>query len=303
MRVASIDVGSNSLLMLIAEQRPEGRWTRVEEHAEVARISEGLDASGELKEAPVARARAVLQRYVARARELGVQHIWITGTAPFRRARNGAEVARALSEALGVDLRVVSGEEEGALTLRATTASFPMWEAMNVLDIGGASTELLSWTPTSLTSESVDLGVVRLLERYVQHDPPLPDELERLREGIAAELRAKLPVPEASYPLVGVAGTVTSLAALDLRLESWDPDRVQGHRMGIATIRALGEKLWPMTVEARCREIGIDPRRADLVAVGAWYLHAICEHLGVDEVVVSDRGLRWGRLMVEMERS
>ena len=303
MRVASIDVGSNSLLMLIAEQRLDGRWTRLEEHAEVARIAEGLDASGELGEAPAARARAVLQAFVARARVGGVQHIWITGTAPFRRARNGAEVACALSEAVGVEVRVVSGDEEGALTLRATTAAFPMWEAMHVLDIGGASTELLSWTPTHVTSESVDLGVVRLLERYVRHDPPLPEELQTLREEVRAELRAKLPVPAGAYPLVGVAGTVTALAALDLRLDAWDPDRVQGHRLEVSAIRALGEALWPMTVEDRSREIGLDPRRADLIAVGAWYLHAICEHLGVDQVVVSDRGLRWGRLMVEMERA
>lgn len=301
MRVASIDVGSNSLLMLVAERGENGHWERVEEHAEVARISEGLDQHGVLQEGPIGRALAVLRVFVDRARALEVDHIWVTGTAPFRRARNGLEVATLFEESLGVPFRVVSGDEEGALTLLATAASFPQFPRMCVLDIGGASTELLRWEDGVVESQSIDLGVVRLLERYVAHDPPTASELQALRKGIREELRASLTRPEGTWPLVGVAGTVTSLAALDLQLVEWDPVRVQGHRLARSSMEAQGQKLWGQTIEERCRECGVDPRRADVIAIGAWYLYELCVYLQVDEVLVSDRGLRWGRIFEEGE--
>lgn len=302
MRVTSIDVGSNSILMLVAERSDEGRWDRIEERAEVARISEGLDASGRLSPAPIARALSVLRSFVQRARELHSQRIWITGTAPFRRAENGLDVAQTLSEALGVELCVASGEEEGALTLKATTESFPDWSAMQVLDIGGASTELLHWSPKQLKSQSIDLGVVRLMERYVVNDPPTEEELARMREGIRHTLSQQLAKEEGAATLIGVAGTVTSLAALDLKLDTWDPDLVQGHVLRVEAIEAIGRQLWSQTIEERSRAIGLNPRRADVIAVGAWYLWEICTYLEVDHVVVSDRGLRWGRLFMETEK-
>lgn len=301
MRAASIDVGSNSILLLVANIDAVGRWHRVEERAEVARISEGLDTHGFLQDAPVARALAVLEVFVARAKALHAEKIWLTGTAPFRRASNGAAVADAFREQLGLPFDIVSGEEEGALTLHATTASFPEFSTMCVLDIGGASTELLRWDASGTESQSIDVGVVRLLERYVRNDPPTEVELTTLREAIRAALKRSLAVPAGRWPLIGVAGTVTSLAALDLGLSSWDADRVQGHVLSLGSIRALAERLWSQSIEERCLEVGLDARRADVIAIGAWYLYEICTYLQVDSVVVSDRGLRWGRLFQEYE--
>lgn len=296
MRVASIDIGSNSIILLIARRTSDGRWERIEEHTDVARISEGLDTHGTLQPAAVKRATAVLRRFVDRAHHAEVDAILMTGTAPFRRAENGQEIANALAAACDVPLQVVTGEEEGALTLRATLDSFPAVDAMHVLDIGGASTELIRWRPDHTQSRSVDLGVVRLLERFVAHDPPTAAALERMRSYVREALHEAFVPVTPPIPAVGVGGTITSLAALDLDLDAWDPDAVQGHRLRVERIEALGEKLWPMRVQERCDILGVDPRRADVIAVGAWFLHAICERLGVAEMIVSDRGLRWGRI-------
>lgn len=296
MRVASIDVGSNSILMLVAEREHDGPWRRLEDHAAVARIAQGLDEQGRLAEEPVARAQAVLSTFVARARALAVDTILLTGTAPFRRASNGAAVAEALSAALGVRMHVVSGEEEAALTLLATTKSFPDLQESYIVDIGGASTEVLHVNGAAVAVESFDIGVVRLQERFVRNDPPTPDEEAAVRGYVRGAFDAHWPSPVGALPLIGVAGTVTAIAALDLELQAWDPDRVQGHVVSRETIRSWAERLWTMTVEERCVLAGMDARRADVIAVGAWLLYELCACLGVEAITVSDRGLRWGRL-------
>lgn len=296
MRVASIDVGSNSVLMLVAELQDDGHWKRLEDHAAVARIAEGLDHYGRLSEEPVARAQSVLSRFVDHARALHVDAILLTGTAPFRRATNGEAIARQLGDRLGVPMHVVSGDEEAALTLRATIQSFPEQRAHYIVDIGGASTEVLRCVGDAVEVVSFDIGVVRLHERFVRHDPPTDEEQDAVRRFIRRVFHDHWPVPPGALPLIGVAGTVTALAALDLEMTGWDPDRVQGHVVSKGNIRAWAERLWPMNVEARCVLAGMDPKRADVIAVGAWLLYELCAYLEVDAVTVSDRGLRWGRL-------
>jgi|SRR5690625_324935 len=296
MRIASIDIGSNSILLLIAAKDPQGVWRRLEEHTEVARIAEGLDAHGSLQQAAIDRAATVLCRFVEQARAQGVQDILLTGTAPFRRAENGTRVAHFLEDLLGVPLMIASGEEEGALTLRATLDSFGDFAAMRVLDIGGASTELMRWQDGQIQSQSIDVGVVRLLERFVHEDPACRTSLEEMQRFIALQLHHSFEKPADNLPVIGVGGTITSLAALDLGLEVWDPEIVQGYRLKLPNIGTLVERLWPMSVQERCDILRVDPRRADVIGVGASFLHAICEHLQADEIIVSDRGVRWGRV-------
>lgn len=302
MRVASIDIGSNSILLLIAAKDPAGIWRRLEEYTEVARIAEGLDTHGSLQRAAIDRAASVLGRFVGLARDRKVQDILMTGTAPFRRASNGRAVAQYLEERLNVPLMIASGDQEGELTLRATLDSFPAFDAMRVLDIGGASTELICWEHREVQSQSIDVGVVRLLERFVTEDPPSNASLRRMQSYISEELMRHFERPSDGLPIVGVGGTITSLAALDLALERWDPDVVQGHRLKIQSIGKLIDTLWPMSVQQRCDILRVDPRRADVIGVGASFLHAICEHLGAEEIIVSDRGVRWGRVYAWEER-
>lgn len=296
MRVASIDIGSNSIILLIAEQNASGQWHRVEEYTEITRLAEGLDAHHVLQETPVSRSLDVLRRFVLRARTCQCDSILLTGTAPFRRAHNGLDVARAFERVLAIPLHVVTGEEEGRLTLMATRAAFPQMSAMRVLDIGGASTELLCCGHDEPQEQSIDLGVVRLVERFVHHDPPTSEELRVMRVAIRETLHASLVPIGHGLPLIGVGGTVTSLAALALGLTQWDPDTVQGFELSIEEMKRIGETIWPMSLAERSMLPGLDPKRADVVGVGVWYVYEICLYLGLSSIFVSDRGIRWGRI-------
>lgn len=298
MRVASLDVGSNSVLMLVAKRNPDGSWTREEDHAEVTRISQGLDQSGILDDEAIARTLAVLRRFVFRARELNVDRIVATGTAPFRRSSNGVAVARKISEDLGVELEIVSGDEEANLTLEATLASFPALQSNWLVDIGGASTEVILCEGQRREGISLDLGVVRLTERHVRAHPLSDAMISALRDDVRRSLDG-VPTRQAGLPLIGVAGTVTTLAAIDQKMAVWDSDRIQGYRMGPSRILELASTLSALSLEERAKLPGLDPRRADVAPAGAWLLHELCQALEVSELIVSDRGLRWGRLFLE----
>jgi exopolyphosphatase/guanosine-5'-triphosphate,3'-diphosphate pyrophosphatase len=298
-RVASFDIGSNTVLMLVAERR-DGRWHRVADEMAITRISEGLDSSGVLAPHAVARTLAALGPMAQRAREEhGCDLIVATGTAPFRRSTNGAAVAQLVSDTIGAALRVVTGDEEADLVLGASRIAFPEFEQLVVIDIGGASTEVVVAGDT-ITRVSLDVGSVRLTERYAtagEYDRPAHD---RLSAGIAAAIA----VPQASgvvaagsgLPLVGVAGTVTTLACVHLGLAEWDDDAVHGLVMSRAEVVRLAELLPALSVAERCALPGMPAARADVIAAGACLLWALMVALNAEQLIVSDRGIRWGRL-------
>lgn len=297
-RIASVDIGSNSVLMLVAEHR-DGVWQRIDDLVDIARISEGLDASGVLAPHAVARAAAVLARYAARARDLGVDRIVATGTAPFRRARNGAQVAAELSAVLGAPIDVVSGEHEASLSLLATRRAFPELDAMLVVDIGGASTEVIAVRgDASPQMVSVDVGSVRLAERCISSDPISADDETRLVATIdqALDDAGASALLARGGAIVGIAGTVTTLATASLAMDAWDPDVVHGHRIPRAELDRLARALLEATTAERAAMRGVEPKRADVIPAGAVLMRCIAEKAGATEVIVSDRGTRWGRL-------
>lgn len=298
MRVASFDIGSNTALCLVAERR-NGAWVRLADAQEICRVSEGLDQTGVLAEPAIARTEAALQRLVAGLEPWRPERIVATGTAPFRRAANGREVADRLGRTLGVPIDVISGDEEARLGLLSSRAAFPALDTFHVVDIGGASTEIViargdgSWDAVSL-----DVGSVRLTERFVTAHPIADDELARLRDGVERELAraevGELVAPGA--PLVGIAGTVTTLAQAAFAMDAWEPDRVHGARLTRDTVVDLASRLPRLSVAERAAMPGIAAKRADVIAAGAVLLAAIMERVRADDVVVSDRGVRWGRL-------
>ena len=300
-RVASLDAGSNTVLMLLAERAAEGApWQRVEDHASITRVAEGLDASGVLSDAAVARTGDVLAGFGARARAWGADAIVATGTAPFRRSRNGAEAAAALSERLGAAIDVVSGETEAALALLATRCAFPGYAELLVVDIGGASTELIhARADGSSEVVSLDVGSVRLAERTLGRDAVDEAALARLDAAIDAALgvpAARALLGRGVGPVVGVAGTVTTAATVALALDAWDADAVHGAALSIDTIGDVFEKVRSVAVAARASIPGLEPKRADVFPAGARLLWAIARAAGAAQVIVSDRGIRWGRL-------
>lgn len=294
MRCAGIDVGTNTALCLIADT--DGQSVEaVEDHAEIVRLGEGLDQSGTLKPEAMARTLAALQRYVARIRELGCDHVMGVGTESLRGAANGhlfVNDATALLGSVGGHFTVIDGEREARLSWRAVRAAFPSLRGTRtVLDIGGGSTELLVGDDEIEGVVSLPMGSVRLTERLLQNDPPTEAETAALYQTVDAEL-AKAPAPRGT--VVGIAGTVTTLAAMSLRITKYDADRVHGLTLSYDVLQNMTKMLGHTPVADRRRTPGLDPKRADVIYAGAVILERVLARAGADHVLVSDRGIRWG---------
>ncbi|HVY36284.1 MAG TPA: Ppx/GppA family phosphatase [Polyangia bacterium] len=294
--LATIDVGTNTALLLVARVGPGGAVERLDERAEITRLGRGIGAGGALGRAGIDATLDALRGYAEIARQAGAR-IAAVGTEALRRAPNGAEFLGPAAEILGVPIEVIDGEREAALTFRAVVESFPETRRGDVVvvDIGGGSTEIVTahdGNPTS--ARSLPLGSVRLTEQHVRHDPPTSGEVAALRAAVATALRG---IPFATGArLVGVAGTVTSLAAMAESMATYDPERVHGYRLSRPALDAQIARLAASRQADRERIVGLDPRRADVILAGAVILEGIAAAAGAPDVWVSDRGIRWGLL-------
>ena len=294
MRVAAIDLGTNTALLTIADVA-DGRAVALDERAEIVRLGQGLDKTGLLAPAAIERTLAVLVEFTAAVRFYDCERFVAVATEATRKASNGAAFVaaadRALAEA-GGKLEVIDGEREARLAWRAVVASFPeLTGTRTVVDIGGGSTELLVGDATVESVISLPIGSVRLTERLVAHDPPTADEHAQLVALVDAAL-ANAPAPRGT--LVGIAGTVTTLAAMAQSLTTYDGARVHGSRISRATVDALVNQLATTALADKRRTPGLDPKRADVIFAGAVILARVMERAGVADCVVSDRGIRWG---------
>jgi exopolyphosphatase/guanosine-5'-triphosphate,3'-diphosphate pyrophosphatase len=306
MRVSSIDIGSNTVRLLVAEVIGPGAWRVVDQDQTVTRLGEGLARSGVLGEAPMARTLGVVHDYVTRGERHGADAVHIVATSAVREAANGRAFAAAIERATGRQVDVVSGDVEARLTLRGVRHGLgPLSGPVLVFDIGGGSTEyVLAEGDTIVAMTSLKLGVVPLAERF-----PFPDGVDARRyrelyDEVRSRLARELPpaIREARVAhLVGTAGTVTTLAALDLRLTRYDPERVQGHALRRAAIEGLAARLGALTVAERGALPCLEPGRADLIVPGTAIVMATLEQVGVDVLRVSDAGLREGILVHAIE--
>lgn len=305
-RLASIDLGTNTVRLLVVET-PGDPWRVLHEAQCITRLGEGLARTGRLAEEAMARTIAVVARYAARARKLGACTLRIIATSAVREAANGPSFAATVERRTGVPVRVVSGEEEAHLTILGILRGLPdPPDPLLALDIGGGSTELvLAQGGQVRLAASLRLGVVALAERY-----PMPGPVEAARDAaLAAEIRTRLAqgVPRALREigvrdLVGTAGTVTTLAALDLGLPRYDAARIHGHRLERSALERLRQRIGALTVGERAALPCVEPGRADLLLPGLAVLLGILEVTGADGVVVSEWGLREG-ILVEALRA
>ena len=300
MRLATIDLGTNTVRLLVADIAAVGRWKTVVQDQRVTRLGEGLRASGRLAETPMNRTAATVTEYARRAREAGAGALRIIATSAVRDAANGREFAIAVERASGQAVEIVSGEEEARLTIRGIVAGLGTAQGrLLAFDIGGGSTERVE------TAISLRLGVVPLSERF---PCPMRVDVDRYR-AMESEIRHGLEqeLPHAVRAsgvadLVGTAGTVTTLAALDLGLRSYDAERVQGHRLSRAAIEKLRDRLCMLTQDERGRLPCLEPGRADLIVPGVAIVLASLDVTRTDAVVVSDWGLREGIMAETIER-
>ena len=298
MRVASIDIGTNSVLLLVAERDGAGTLAAVLERARVTRLGAGVDRTRQLAPEAVERTLACLGDYAADLRRLGVTRLDVVGTSAMRDASAGELFVARAGELLGVAPRVVSGDEEARLTFEGALVGLDLAGALSVFDVGGGSTEIVRGTrdgasATVLEAVSLDVGSVRLTERHVRSDPPTRAELDAVRADVAGALEGATR-PRAGEPLVGIAGTVTTLAAVARAIAPYDGARVHGVRLSRDEVSAVSRRFASLALAERSQLAGIDPARADVVPAGAALVEELLAWAGADELVVSDRGVRWG---------
>ncbi|NVB37947.1 Ppx/GppA family phosphatase [Pseudenhygromyxa sp. WMMC2535] len=292
---AVIDIGSNSILLLIASRGPDGALAIARDEATVARLSQGVAASGRLATEAVARALEVLRRYRAIAAAEGIESLEAVATEGLRMAENPEDFLEPAAEILGAPVRMISGDEEAALSYRSIALEQPADQPLRVVDIGGASTELIVGRGLDIEQAvSHRMGSVRMSERFIDGHPPSASAIAAIaaaaRDCLAAQPLA--PAPE----LVGLAGTVTTIGALAAGLERYERDRVDGLRLDIDRIRALRDELATWSLERLQAVPLLGKGRADLIVTGATLLLALLEHCGADTLVIRDRGLRYALL-------
>lgn len=300
--LAAVDLGTNTVRVLVAEADPVGGLVPVWSDQMVTRLGEGLAARGTLAPAATSRTLAAVRAYRDRARALGAAEILLVGTAAVRQAKDGDEFLARLRAEPGIRPRVVSGAEEAGLTLLGVTWGLRRISGLvGVLDIGGGSTEVLvAEGDRARAAVSLALGVVPLMERFFVHDPVERAEMVACRAYVDGRLREEAWPRLAPYrprTIVAAAGTPTALAALDLGLPAYDPTRVHGHRLGILTIERLTARLAALPRARRAQAPGLEPGRADVIVPGGIVLAAALAGLGLPEAVVSDTGLREGVLL------
>jgi exopolyphosphatase/guanosine-5'-triphosphate,3'-diphosphate pyrophosphatase len=285
-RVAAIDLGSNSTRLLVADVA-EGRVDELTRHLRITRLGEGVDARGRLLPLPIARVRNCLSDYRRTIEDLGAERVLVIGTSAVRDAENGEAFLGEIEWSYGFATRLLSGDEEALLTFRGVAAERRLEPGTLIVDVGGGSTELIMGRHRGVDHHgSLDLGCVRMTERFLASDPPTADELEACAEAV----RSALPrlAPRAA---IGVAGTVTSLAALDLGLVTYDSELVHGHLISAAAVEEQLDRLASLSVAERRRVPGLEPERAPVIVAGAVILHEVLAAFGLAGLEASERDL------------
>ncbi len=300
-RSAFIDVGTNTVLCLIADLREMGRFRVLDDLAEIAGLGRGVDQTGLIGAAGEEQCGRILEHYRDHCLNLGVEQIFAVGTSALRDARNSAEVRARLGARLGCEIRVISGAEEAAYSFLAVQRGLSLTGELLVIDIGGGSTEFIRGNAQGLVSAvSVDVGSVRLTERFLHSDPVGSAEVTVLQDAVEralAPLRERCLAADVGLTLVGIAGTFTTLAAVEKRLERYSHTAVHGSRLSLAEVRRQIRLFQGKSIAQRQRIEGLDPKRADVILAGACMIERIMNLFHADSVVVSDQGVRYGLLL------
>lgn len=292
MRVAAIDVGTNSTRLLVAEGLADG-FRSVERRMVITRLGQGVNERRILAPEALLRTLATIADYAATCGELGVKKLRVTGTSAVRDAHNREEFFDGVRTLTGAEAEVLSGEAEAAATFLGALSDLPDPGPVLVVDIGGGSTEFIAGRSQPERLASLNIGCVRMLEKHLHSDPPAPEELEALREEVRGEIDRivddLLVVPGSL--LVGVAGTVTQLAALKAGIPVYDPDVTHHAVLTHGDVRMLARRLESLTYTQRKRIKGLEPGRADVIVAGAEILLCVMEAFDMAEVLTSEKDI------------
>ncbi len=293
---ASIDIGSNTLLLLIVDD-VSGELIRVVDACEFGRLGQGMATSSSLHPDAIARSLAILERYRSQLdAHVGVK-IGCVATQAIREAKNRDDFLGPAEKILGTRIEVISGKREAELVARAVANSFPELceDELVVVDVGGGSTEFIHIKNREIVFlRSIPIGAVRLSERFLKADPATAEETKSLISAIDTEL-ASLDLPH-GVPIVGTAGTATTIATLKLKLGSYEPDRIHGLELGPGEVAMTLAVLLESTIEKKKNLRGLEPNRAEVIAAGVAIYSRVLEKCKANTFVVCDRGVRWGLL-------
>jgi exopolyphosphatase / guanosine-5'-triphosphate,3'-diphosphate pyrophosphatase len=298
-RLAAVDVGTNSTRLLVADVAGGAIVVTHAREMVITRLGKGVDRAGRFDPQALARTLEVLAGYAETCRRLGVTRRRVVATSATRDAADRRAFLDGVRDLLGVDAEVLTGEAEAALTYRGATADLPGEEPTLVVDIGGGSTELIlgdGAAPRAMVS--LDIGCVRLFERHLRGDPPAAAEVAALRADVAAHLDGAAALdPAAADRVVGVAGTVTTVAAIALGLDAYDPRRIHRSTLAAADVAATAGKLAAMTVAERAAMPVMARGREDVIAAGALLLDELVQRFQIREVIASEADILDGALL------
>ena len=293
-RVAVVDLGTNSSRLLVADVE-NGVVRELERRLEITRLGEGVDARHQLLPQAIARVRNVLADYRRAAEELGAERTLAFATSAVRDAENGEAFLGEIEWSYGFETLLLSGNDEALLTFRGVSSDREVEDETLVIDVGGGSTELILGGARGVSfHESYDLGCVRLTERF-------PGNPEGAAEHVRALLETEIPAEIRPPRAIGVAGTITQLATVDLGLEREEPDLVHGHRLSTKAIQDLLERWAAMPVEEIRRVRGMNPDRAPVIVAGTVVVLETLRHFDLDELEVSERDNLYGAALMAAE--
>lgn len=307
MRVGAIDIGSNSIRLLVAEPREDGALLTVARAGEACRLGKGLDSTGRIDPEVADRAAQLAGDFVRRARSLGARRLFIGATAALRRAENGAEVASAIQDRCGVPVRILTGEDEARLVHEAVVQGLGpgAWRTPGVVfDLGGGSTEVTSGVGRQLGRwTSLHFGAVTLTEKHLAHSPPEPAEIEALEREVGDSIMHQCAFMPSQTPLLaGVGGTVTVLAALDRGLATYDASLLEGWMIPSERLEGWISRIVASTELERQSWVILGHGRSDIVAAGALVIRAIARRFPSRGLVCSTQGLRFGLARMAAEQ-
>lgn len=294
-RIGVIDIGTNTLLLLIAVRNATGEIVPIVDECRFGRLGKGLDASGELALSSMADSLAICHEYRALLDHHGVAAPTVIATQAMREARNAAAFVAPAEAILRAPLQVIAGDREATLAAASVRGALPQLHGQRyiVVDVGGGSTEFIVTDGTRIESAvSVPVGAVRMTERFLQSDPPTGAQRAALDEYLATTLAA-LQLP-AGLTMVGTAGTATTLAAVQLQLVTYSADAVTGLTLAPTQLNALCDRIAAATVAERKTWPGMVAQRADVIAGGTAILRAAMAAANATQFIVCDRGIRWG---------
>ncbi|KQX11861.1 exopolyphosphatase [Streptomyces sp. Root431] len=293
-RVAGIDCGTNSIRLLVADVHPEtGDLVELDRRMTIVRLGQGVDKTGRLAPEALERTFAACRAYAEVIKELGAERLRFVATSASRDAENRDEFVNGVVEILGVEPEVITGDQEAAFSFTGATGELHGDDRRLVVDIGGGSTEFVTGNKHVEAARSVDIGCVRLTERHVRHDPPTAEEVAAIR----ADVRAALDLAAETVPigsadtLVGLAGSVTTVAAIALGLTEYDSGKIHHSRISAARVAEVTDRLLASTHDERAAIPVIHPGRVDVIIAGALVLREIVERVGASEVVVSEHDI------------